>query len=73
VAGIVRDASDSERSIADLVEADDRFGADASRAFAPGEAVRRRTTPGGAGPGPVAAQMEAARTCLAEQAAWLHV
>jgi argininosuccinate lyase len=73
VGGIVRDASDSERSIADLIGADDRFGADAGRAFAPGEAVRRRTTPGGAGPGPVAAQMEAARTCLEVQAAWLHV
>jgi len=73
VGGIVRDASDSARSIADLVAADDRFGADAGRAFVPGEAVRRRTTPGGAGPGPVAAQLEAARTRLAEQAAWLRV
>jgi hypothetical protein len=38
----------------------------------PGEAVRRRTTPGGAGPEPVRQQLVAARTRLDEQRAWLE-
>ncbi|MEX0665196.1 MAG: argininosuccinate lyase [Acidimicrobiia bacterium] len=73
VGSVARDASTGHRSFAELVAADDRFGADASDALAPGEAVRRRTTPGGAGPGPVAEQVHAAHARLAEQATWLRV
>ena len=36
-----------------------------------GSAVRRRTTPGGGGPEPVARQLDAAREHLAEQQVWL--
>ena len=43
----------------------------ARRCSSPGEAVRRRTTPGGAGPEPVRSQLAAARARLAEQRAWL--
>ena len=40
---------------------DPRLGPEALALLEPGSAVRRRTTPGGAGPEPVAAQLEAAR------------
>jgi argininosuccinate lyase len=72
VGSLVRDATTGDRSFAELVAADDRFAADASRAFEQGEAVRRRTTPGGAGPGPVSEQLLAARARLADQASWLR-
>ena len=39
--------------------------------FEPGSAVRRRTTPGGAGPEPVAVQLDAARDRLRRQQQWL--
>jgi argininosuccinate lyase len=41
----------------DLVAADERLGPDAAALVAPGVGVRRRTSPGGAGPDPVAAQL----------------
>ena len=40
----------------ELVLADARLGADAAALVAPGIGVQRRTSPGGAGPGPVAVQ-----------------
>ena len=47
-------------------------GPTASALLEPGSAVRRRTTPGGAGPEPVARQLDAARERLAEQQVWLE-
>jgi hypothetical protein len=38
----------------------------------PGSAVRRRTTPGGGGPEPVARQLEHAREQLERQQTWLE-
>ena len=46
----------SLRKDEDLVAADKRLGPEAADLLDPGTAVRRRTTPGGAGPGPVAVQ-----------------
>jgi argininosuccinate lyase len=44
-------------SLADLVAAEPRLGPKAAALLAPGVAVTRRTTRGGAGPGPVATQL----------------
>ena len=56
--GLVRDSLRAGRPpLADLVAADDRLGPEAAALVAPGVAVTRRTTPGGGGPGPVAAQL----------------
>jgi hypothetical protein len=49
------------------------MGPDALDLLQPGEAVKRRSSPGGAGPQPVARQMEEARVRLAEQRSWLDV
>jgi argininosuccinate lyase len=51
--------------LATLVADDDRFGPEAAALIAPGAAVARRTTPGGAGPDPVAVQLERFRGRLA--------
>jgi len=56
VGALVRAALAGEGSLADLVAADERLGPEAADLLDPGTAVRRRTTPGGAGPGPVAVQ-----------------
>jgi argininosuccinate lyase len=50
---------------------DPRLGPDSLALLEPGQAVRRRTSPGGAGPEPVAVQFDAARARLREQADWL--
>jgi len=73
VGSLVRDAAEGDRSFEDVVVADGRFGNDVRDLFEPGETVRRRTTPGGAGPEPVREQLAAARARLAEQAQWLRV
>jgi len=73
VGSLVRDAADAGRPFEEVVAADGRFGPDVRRLFEPGETVRRRTTPGGAGPEPVREQLAAARARLAGQALWLHV
>ena len=49
--------------------ADERLGPEAVALLAPGNAVRRRTTPGGAGPVPVAEQRRRFTDRLAAQAA----
>ena len=46
------------RAAGRLVEAHPELGAEAAELLAPGRAVTRRTTPGGAGPDPVAEQLE---------------
>ena len=64
VGDLVRRSLDGEGPLADLVQADPRLGEDAAKLLAPGVPVTRRTTPGGAGPGSVAAQIERFRTQL---------
>jgi argininosuccinate lyase len=71
VGALVRQAGERGIALEELVMTDPRLGSDALAVLEPGEAVRRRTTPGGAGPGPVRHQLAAARTRLAEQRTWL--
>jgi argininosuccinate lyase len=72
VGALVRQAAERGLALEELVMTDPRLGSDALALLEPGEAVRRRTTPGGAGPEPVRDQLAAARTRLAEQGAWLE-
>ncbi|MGH9056581.1 MAG: argininosuccinate lyase [Acidimicrobiales bacterium] len=58
VAGLVRDAIERHVPLHELVEAHPDLGAEALDLLVPGVAVSRRRTPGGAGPGPVALQLE---------------
>jgi argininosuccinate lyase len=71
VGELVRQAAERDIALEELVMTDPRLGPDALALLEPGEAVRRRTTPGGAGPEPVRRQLAAARARLDEQAAWL--
>ncbi len=57
VGGLVRDSIDRGVPLAELVEAHPQLGQEAAVLLEPGVAVTRRTTPGGAGPKPVAEQM----------------
>jgi len=70
VGALVRRAHDDGVPLADLVARDPRL-AGALPLLEPGQAVQQRTTPGGAGPGPVRAQLDAARRHLEQQQAWL--
>jgi argininosuccinate lyase len=65
VGALVRESLAGGEPLATLVERHDRFGPDAAALVAPGVAVRRRTTPGGAGPAPVLVQIERFRLRLA--------
>ena len=58
VGELVRRHVDTGTALAELVAADERFGPAAAELVGPGRAVRRRTSPGGGGPDPVAAQIE---------------
>jgi argininosuccinate lyase len=58
VGGLVRNAIERHVPLAELVESHPALGAEAVDLLAPGVAVSRRTTPGGAGPGPVAVQLD---------------
>ncbi len=58
VGALVREALRGERSLRSLVDEHPELGADAAALVAPGVSVRRRITPGGAGPAPVAAQRD---------------
>ena len=64
VAELVRESLDRHVPLADLVAASPHLGADAVALLEPGVAVTRRTTPGGAGPGPVAEQLRRFRSRL---------
>lgn len=64
VGALVRRSLAGEGSLADLVRAEPRLGPAAADLLAPGTAVRMRTTPGGAGPEPLGAQMSAYRRAL---------
>ena len=66
VGALVRRTLAGEAPLRDLVHADPALGPDAAALVAPGVAVRRRITPGGAGPVPVATQMERYRAKVAE-------
>jgi argininosuccinate lyase len=57
VAALVRDAVERHVPLDELVAAHPDLGPDALHLLEPGTAVSRRTTPGGAGPGPVAEQL----------------
>ncbi len=63
VGGLVREA-EAGSTLREVVTADPHFGPEAAALLDPGQAVRRRTTPGGGGPDPVRAQLDAARTWL---------
>ena len=65
VGTLVRKHLAGEGSLRDLVTADPMLGPDAATLVAPGVAVQRRTTPGGAGPAPVALQLERFRRRMA--------
>ncbi len=64
VGGLVRESLDGGAALADLVAAHPDLGADALPLLEPGAAAARRTTPGGAGPVPVARQLERFRDRL---------
>jgi argininosuccinate lyase len=72
VGELVRQAAERDIALEELVMTDPRLGPDALALLEPGEAVRRRTTPGGAGPEPVRRQLAAARARLDDQRAWLE-
>lgn len=71
VGDLVRRAIEGEGSLASLVATDSRLGDDAVALLAPGAAVRNRTTPGGAGPVPFDAQLDAVAALLAHEEQWL--
>jgi argininosuccinate lyase len=58
VGGLVRDSLERRVPLAELVEAHPDLGAEGAALLEPGRPVTRRTTPGGAGPDPVAVQIE---------------
>ncbi len=72
VGSLVRQAVERGVSLDELVSTDPRLGPDVLPLLEPGSAVGRRSTPGGGGPEPVARQLDAARTRLAEQQVWLE-
>jgi argininosuccinate lyase len=57
VGSLVRDSAERGVPMAELVQAHPALGVDALALLEPGVAVTRRTSPGGAGPGPVAEQL----------------
>jgi argininosuccinate lyase len=67
VGELVRRSLDTAVPLAELVAADARLGPAAAELVAPGVSVRRRTSPGGAGPDPVAEQLERFRETLRHQ------
>ena len=58
VGGLVRDSLERRVPLAELVESHPDLGAEGVALLEPGRPVSRRTTPGGAGPDPVAVQVE---------------
>jgi argininosuccinate lyase len=64
VASIVRDSLERHVPLAELVEGHPELGGEAAALLEPGVAVTRRTTPGGAGPKPVADQLRHLRRRL---------
>jgi argininosuccinate lyase len=64
VGGLVRDSIERGVPLAELVEAHPQLGGEAAALLEPGVPVTRRTTPGGAGPKPVAEQLSRYRSHL---------
>jgi argininosuccinate lyase len=58
VGALVRDSLERHVPLAELVEAHPDLGAEGAALLEPGRPVSRRTTPGGAGPDPVATQAQ---------------
>jgi len=71
VARLVRDAVDRRVSLAELVAGHPGLGTGAAALLEPGAAVRRRTTAGGAGPGPVEDQLRSFAARIAQDEARL--
>ena len=65
VGALVRRTLAGEGELRDLVAAEPTLGEEAAALVAPGVGVRMRTSPGGAGPVPVARQIERFRERLA--------
>ena len=65
VGGLVRTSLDGGDPLAELVAAHPDLGPDAAALLRPGAPVANRTSAGGAGPGPVATQLERARERVA--------
>ncbi len=59
VGALVRRSLDEGVPLVELAAAEPRLGPAARALFEPGAGARRRTSPGGGGPGPVAAQLDA--------------
>jgi argininosuccinate lyase len=72
VGALVRDALERHVPFAELVEAHPNLGPEAVALLEPGVAVTRRTTPGGAGPKPVAEQVRQFEAMLSDTAARLE-
>ena len=71
VGSLVRQSRERGVPLEELVITEPHLGPDALAYFEPGAAVQHRTTPGGGGPEPVAAQLRSARKRLAAQREWL--
>ena len=71
VGSLVRQSIERHIPLQELVEAEPHLGPDALELLEPGNAVRARTTPGGAGPVPLVAQLDAARGQVRRQLQWL--
>jgi argininosuccinate lyase len=72
VGALVRQSVERGVPLDELVLNDPRLGPECLPLLEPGSAVRRRRTPGGGGPEPVARQLDAARERLERQQAWLE-
>ncbi len=66
VGALVRDALEGTTPLSELVAAHPALGAEAAALLRPGVPVTQRTTPGGAGPDPVAVQMASFRRRIAD-------
>jgi argininosuccinate lyase len=71
VGSLVRQAVERGVPLDELVSNDPRLGPESLGLLEPGSAVRRRTTPGGGGPEPVAVQLGLAKERLERQQTWL--
>jgi argininosuccinate lyase len=67
VGALVRESLDRDVPLQDMVASDPQLGTEAAALLEPGTAVRRRLSPGGAGPQPVASQLVAAHRCLEDE------
>jgi argininosuccinate lyase len=71
VGAVVRQSVERGVPLDELVSNDPNLGPDFLVFLEPGSGVRRRTSPGGAGPEPVARQLEQARERIERQQTWL--